>query len=43
VTEELRAKLGIVDARAEEISREPGLKGKLAGAAHRVLDEIDND
>ena len=43
VVEDARANLGIVDARLEEIAEEPGLKGRLANAAHHVVDKIDND
>lgn len=38
-----RARLGVVDARMEELADEGGVKGKLAEAAHKVLDKIDND
>lgn len=38
-----RAQLGIVDARMEELAEREGLGGKLAEAAHKVLDAIDND
>ena len=38
-----RGRLGIVDARMEELADEPGIKGKLAEAAHKILDELDND
>ena len=38
-----RGRLGIVDARMEQLADEPGIKGKLAEAAHKVLDELDND
>lgn len=38
-----RARLGLVDARLEEIADEGGLKGSLAEAAHKVLDKLDND
>lgn len=39
-----RGRLGIVDARLEEIAEsDDGLKGKLAKAAHEVLDKFDND
>ncbi len=38
-----RQELGLVDARLEEIAKEGGLKGKLADAAHHVLDKLDND
>ena len=43
ITEDARARLGIVDARLEELSHEPGLKGKLAEGAHHLLDKLDND
>jgi hypothetical protein len=38
-----RARLGLVDARLEEIADEGGIKGALAEAAHKVLDKFDND
>jgi hypothetical protein len=38
-----RARLGLIDARLEEIAHEGGLKGSLAEAAHKVLDKLDND
>ena len=38
-----RARLGLVDARLEELAEEPGIKGKLADTAHKVLDKLDND
>ena len=38
-----RQELGLVDAHLEELSHEPGLKGKLADVAHHVLDKLDND
>lgn len=43
VVEAERGRLGIVDARMEELAEEPGIKGKLAEAAHKVLDKLDND
>lgn len=43
LVESERARLGIVDARLEEIAEEGGLKGKLAEGAHRLLDKLDND
>ncbi len=43
VVEDARANLGIVDARLEELAEEPGLKGRLANAAHHIVDKIDND
>jgi hypothetical protein len=38
-----RARLGLVDARLEEIAEEGGIKGAIAEAAHKVLDKLDND
>ena len=38
-----RARLGLVDARLEEIAEEGGVKGALAEAAHKVVDKLDND
>ncbi len=43
VIESERARLGLVDARLEEIAEDGGVKGKLADAAHRVIDKLDND
>ncbi len=43
VIEAQRARLGLVDARLEEIAHEGGLKGSIAEAAHKVLDKLDND
>ncbi|NND76398.1 MAG: hypothetical protein HKN44_15475 [Ilumatobacter sp.] len=43
IVENERARLGLVDARLEEIAEQGGVKGKLAEAAHKVLDEFDND
>jgi hypothetical protein len=43
MVESERARLGLVDARLEEIAEEGGIKGKLADAAHHVLDKLDND
>ena len=46
VIEAQRARLGVVDARMEEIAEQTGvkgLKGKAAEAAHKVLDKLDND
>lgn len=42
-TEDMRARLGLVDARLEEIAEEGGIKGKLAEGAHHLLDKLDND
>ncbi len=38
-----RARLGIVDARLEQVAEHGGVTGALADAAHRVLDRFDND
>ena len=43
VIEAERARLGLVDARLEEIAEEGGVKGSIAEAAHKVLDKLDND
>jgi hypothetical protein len=43
IVEELRSDLGVVDARLEAIADEGGVKGKLAKAAHEVVDKLDND
>ncbi|MGB8861643.1 MAG: hypothetical protein WCC60_20475 [Ilumatobacteraceae bacterium] len=38
-----REQLGLVDARLEALAEEPGIKGRLADAAHHLLDKLDND
>jgi hypothetical protein len=43
LVENVRGELGMIDAHAEEVAEEPGLKGKLAKAAHKLLDKLDND
>ncbi len=43
LVEQGRATLGIVDARAAELAEHEGVGGKLAEAAHKVLDKLDND
>lgn len=43
MVESERARLGLVDARLEEIAEDGGIKGKLADAAHYVIDKLDND
>jgi hypothetical protein len=43
VVELERARLGLIDARLEEIADEGGVKGALAEVAHKVLDKFDND
>ena len=41
--EDLRAGLGVLDARLEKIAEAGGVKGKIADVAHHVVDRIDND
>lgn len=43
ILEEERARLGLVDARLEEIAHEGGVKGKIADVAHKIVDKLDND
>ncbi|HUF96999.1 MAG TPA: hypothetical protein VMM60_02645 [Ilumatobacter sp.] len=43
IIEAERARLGVVDARLEELAQHDGVKGALAKAAHEILDKIDND
>ncbi|MFM2070025.1 MAG: hypothetical protein RLZZ623_288 [Actinomycetota bacterium] len=43
IVEAERARLGLVDARLEEIAHEGGVKGSLAGALHKLVDKLDND
>lgn len=43
VIEAERARLGVVDARLEELAGEHGIKGALAEAAHKIVDKLDND
>lgn len=43
LVEDARARLGMVDARLEEVAEEGGVKGKIADAAHHLVDRIDND
>lgn len=38
-----RARLGVVDARLEEVAQEGGIVGKIAEVAHKVVDKLDND
>ena len=42
-TEAARANLGVIDARLQSLAERGGIIGKLAAAAHRVLDRFDND
>ncbi len=41
--EEARAVLGVADARLEQVAEEGGFKGKIADAAHHIVDKLDND
>ncbi|WP_040493034.1 hypothetical protein [Ilumatobacter nonamiensis] len=41
--EDLRADLGLLDARLQQVAEEGGVKGKIADAAHHVVDRLDND
>ena len=41
--EDARAVLGLADARLEQIADEGGAKGKIAEAAHHIVDKFDND
>jgi hypothetical protein len=41
--EEARAALGVADAKLEQVAEEGGVKGKIADAAHQILDRFDND
>lgn len=41
--EDTRATLGLIDARLEQVAEEGGAKGKIADAAHHIVDRFDND
>jgi len=43
ILEAERARLGLVDARLEEIAHHGGVTGHIADAAHKLLDKFDND
>jgi hypothetical protein len=43
ILEEERARLGIVDARLEQLADKDGVLGRIAHAAHEVVDKLDND
>jgi hypothetical protein len=43
IVEEVRSEMGVVDAQLEMIAEKGGVKGKLAKAAHEILDHLDND
>ena len=40
---DVRALLGVVDARLEHAAEEGGVKGKIADVAHHIVDKFDND
>lgn len=41
--EDARGFLGLADARLEQLADEGGAKGKVAEAAHKIVDRLDND
>ena len=41
--EDAQARLGVFDARLEQAAEEGGVKGKIADAAHQLVDKLDND
>ena len=41
--EDARAALGIADAKLQQLAEEGGITGKIADAAHHVVDKLDND
>jgi hypothetical protein len=43
ILDEERARLGIVDARLEQLAEKDGVLGKIAHVAHEVVDKLDND
>lgn len=43
LSEVVRERLGAIDARLENRAEKPGIRGKIAGVAHKVLDKVDND
>jgi hypothetical protein len=43
IIEGARAQLGVVDARLEQLGEHPGVVGKVAEAAHHLVDRLDND
>ena len=43
ILENERARLGIVDAKLEELSEHDGITGAVAKAAHKIVDRLDND
>jgi len=43
IVENERARLGIVDARLEELAEQDGITGPVADVAHQIVDRLDND
>jgi hypothetical protein len=43
ILENERARLGIVDAKLEELAEHGGITGAIAEAAHHIVDRLDND
>lgn len=43
IVEDAKFRLGVVDAQLEQAAEEDGLTGKLADAAHQIVDKLDND
>ncbi len=43
IVENERARLGIVDAGLEALAEKEGIAGAIAGAAHKIVDRLDND
>jgi hypothetical protein len=43
IIEEERARLGVVDARLEDLADKGGVVGKVAHLAHEIVDKFDND
>ncbi len=43
MVEDARARLGVIDADLEHAAEEGGIKGKIAEAAHHIVDKFDND
>jgi len=41
--EDARAQLGLIDARLEQAAEAGGITGKIADAAHHIVDRLDND
>ena len=41
--EGIRADLGVLDAQLEQKAEEGGITGKIADAAHKMVDRVDND